>query len=307
MSLIPSNLSLPEGAENIAPYIVSNNLYNAVKYAHYLKRPLLLRGEPGCGKTQFAKVLAHQIYAGSGIDYRTKYFEWHVKSTSKASEGIYTFDYLARLHDSQISGATLKPDKDYVKFGELGKAFRESQPTAPSILLIDEIDKADIDFPNDLLLELDQKRFFISELNEFIEAKESPVVIITSNDEKELPSAFLRRCVFYYIAFPGKDQLQEIVEAHMKSIYSKNDTPLSKEAIENIVKEFEGLHTRMKSNPNASKIISTSELLDWAKIIYGQQKDTSQIELVRKENRQINYPEVLFKTLNDFNLFSKKA
>lgn len=299
---IPTDLNLKDGADGIQPYIVSPELQNAIRYAVHLKRPLLLRGEPGCGKTQFARVLAYQIYKDSDVDYKTKYFEWNIKSTTKAADGIYTFDYFQKLHDSQLK-KELPKDEKYIKKGKLGEAFENSKHSNPSILLIDEIDKADIDFPNDLLLELDQKKFYISELKETIEAEESPIVIITSNDERELPNAFLRRCVFHYIPFPKDKLLIDIVEAHMKRVYQETDEPFSGEAITTIVSEFEKLHGKMKDNPNTSKNVSTSELLDWAKTIYEHQQ--SKNEAITNDGTSILYPEVLFKTLNDFNLHLK--
>lgn len=321
---IPKNLSLETEKDGIEPYIVDGSLQRAVEYAYLLKRPLLLRGEPGCGKTRFAKVLAYQVYTNYNlnkadnekINFKDKYFEWNIKSTSKAKEGLYIFDHLKRLQDSQIEGK-LKEDKDYIKLGKLGEAFEASKKGIPSIVLIDEIDKAEIDFPNDLLLELDQMRFVIEEIKEEKErniiAEEPPLVIITSNDERELPNAFLRRCVFCYINFPEGDNLVNIVKSHIKC-YVDDKKPLDDEKIKAIITEFDNIHKSMKNNGNKDKVVSTSELLDWVKVIYEHYKAKPEdgIQLTKKEiidgkeKVVFNYSEVLFKTLNDFNLFHAK-
>ncbi|MBA4852386.1 MoxR family ATPase [Emticicia sp. BO119] len=302
----------------IPPYLPSESLKKAVEYARLLNRPLLIRGEPGSGKTRLAQAIAFELY---GKEYRKYFFEWYVKSTTKATEGLYTYDYLANLRDSQNKSNEQLPEKEeYVVYGPMAKAF-QSQKQA--ILLIDEIDKADIDFPNDLLLELDQKRFFIKELNKKGElpheekAKNSPIVIITSNDEKELPNAFLRRCVFHYIDLDESDDLDnskenirisrrmEIVKAHIASFSenSKQGELLSDEVIKDIVSRFISLVNEMKAN-NAIKKPDTSELLDWVRIIHYFWLSGSDIKeiLLKKE---IPYPEILLKNLEDFSRFSK--
>lgn len=325
---IPKSLTLEVETNGIAPYIVNDSLQKAVEIAIHLRRPLLLRGDPGAGKTQFAEVLAYQLYKDSGIDYNTKFFKWFVKSTSKAVDGLYTFDYLKRLQDANTKDVGLKKDAEYVKFGQMGQAFRNSKPDAPTILLIDEIDKADIDFPNDLLLELDQMKFVIPEVkdgsridqeriitidknnktNYEVKAEDRPIVIITSNDERELPNAFLRRCVFYYIKFPDEVLLTDIISRHMRS---SKFPKIDKDQLSSIVKEFRRIYTLMKDNPNTEKVPSTSELIDWTKIIYKDYEEGN-LKLVdskipftvtdKENNVRINYSEVLFKTKNDYDL-----
>lgn len=318
---IPQNLSLEKETQGIAPYIVNDSLQKAIEIAIHLRRPLLLRGDPGAGKTQFAEVLAYQLYKDSGIDYKEKFFKWYVKSTSKAVDGLYTFDYLKRLQDANTQGIGLKKDLEYVKFGAMGKAFQNSKEGEPTILLIDEIDKADIDFPNDLLLELDQMKFVIPEIKDGsmkdakgnttneIKAEERPIVIITSNDERELPNAFLRRCVFYYINFPDESLLTDIIVKHMNT---KDFPKIDKVPLASIVQEFKRIYTIMKDNPNTEKVPSTSELIDWTKVIYKhfdegnlQLTDDGKIPFTvidQEQKVRINYAEVLFKTKNDYDL-----
>lgn len=248
--------------ETIAPYIPGEELVRVVELMRILKRPLLIKGAPGSGKTKLSQAVAYELY---GSDYRNHYFEWNVKSTSKAKDGLYTFDYLERLRDAQDKGA-LHPEK-YVRKGGLGRAFEVSTETQPAIVLIDEIDKADIDFPNDLLLELDQLRYEIEEIASDQEANTKrvqraeypPIIFITSNEEKELPPAFLRRCLFYYIEFPGKGDLERIVQA--------NFPYLNQEAVQSVVARFDQLRGEMKNHPNTEKEVSTSELLDWMRAI----------------------------------------
>ncbi len=237
MSGITSGFDQFQGTES---YIVSEELRHAVNVALALERPLLVRGEPGTGKT----LLAENVAAALGFDL----IRWHIKSTTKAHEGLYVYDTVARLHDSRFGDGDVKNIEQYIKLGPLGRAL--AAPTRV-VLLIDEIDKADIEFPNDLLLELDAMRFRISETNREIVASERPVVLITSNNEKELPDAFLRRCVFHYIEFPDRDLMSEIVRVHHPDI---TDTVLDQ-----CLEVFYGLRAR----PRLRKRPSTSELIDW--------------------------------------------
>lgn len=244
----------------LKPYFFDDKLKTAVNMAIALKRPLLLKGDPGCGKTRLAEAVAYALY---GADFDAHYFEWNIKSSSKVSDGIYTFDYIKRLRDAQLDQINNTRHSDeagnYIEKGALAKAFEASKTGKPSILLIDEIDKADIDFPNDLLLELDQKRFEIRELKQNIVAEEAPIIFITSNDEKDLPPAFLRRCLFHYVDFPNQTDLLKIVKA--------NFTDFDDQILNKAIEHFEILRGRMQGNNNAEKRVSTSELIDWIFLI----------------------------------------
>lgn len=296
--------------EDIPAYFPDDTLKKAVELARILKRPLLLRGEPGCGKTRLGQAVAFEIY---GKDYRKKYFEWHIKSTTKAPEGLYTFDHLARLRDIQANEE--KPKIHYRNFGPLGNAFITSTENAPSILLIDEIDKADLDFPNDLLLELDQMRFFVSETGEEVTAAYPPIIYITSNDEKTLPDAFLRRCVFHYIKFPGEQVLMEIARAKIQSQMNIFEKEFSTSLLKDAVRNFLLLYANMKKDPNTDKLPSTSELLDWLRALHYyhfkgeldiENDENTQQEKLRLQNGKLPYLQALVKSLDDYNAHLKK-
>ena len=222
------------------PYISSSELDSIVKVATNLERPLLIRGEPGTGKTQLASSIAREL----NLDLIT----WHIKSTSKAQEGLYVYDTVQRLNDSRFGGGDVGDISKYIKLGPLGRAFKKP---SKSIVLIDEIDKADIEFPNDLLHELDAMSFYIPETGETVTANERPIIIITSNAEKELPDAFLRRCVFHYISFPDPDLMKDIIDAHHPD--------LDKKLLSHCLTRFYWL----RDQPEIRKKPSTSELLDW--------------------------------------------
>jgi MoxR-like ATPase len=230
--------------ESTDSYIVTEELGLAVNAAVTLQRPLLIKGEPGTGKT----LLAEQVAASFGAELLT----WHIKSTTKAQQGLYEYDAVSRLRDSQLGDERVKDIKNYIRKGKLWEAFERDERV---VLLIDEIDKADIEFPNDLLLELDRMEFFVYETQKTVKAKQRPVVIITSNNEKELPDAFLRRCFFHYIDFPDRETMQAIVDVHFPAV--KQD--LVKEALE--------IFFDVRKVPGMKKKPSTSELIDWLKLL----------------------------------------
>ncbi|HMO44159.1 MAG TPA: MoxR family ATPase, partial [Phenylobacterium sp.] len=241
-----------EGTDN---YVATEDLKVAVNAAVALERPLLIKGEPGTGKT----VLAYEIAKAFDAELLT----WHIKSTTKAHQGLYEYDAVTRLRDSQLGDERVKDVKNYIKKGKLWEAF--DAPKRP-VLLIDEIDKADIEFPNDLLQELDRMEFYVYETNETIKAAVRPIVIITSNNEKELPDAFLRRCFFHYIRFPDADTMQQIVEVHYPGIKEK------------LVGEALRIFYDMRKVPGLKKKPSTSELLDWLKLLMVEDIDADTLK-----------------------------
>jgi MoxR-like ATPase len=254
----------------------------AVNGAIALERPLLVKGEPGTGKT----VLAHEIAAALGRPL----IEWHVKSTTKAQQGLYEYDAVSRLRDSQLGDEKVQNISNYIKKGKLWEAFTAKDNP---VLLIDEIDKADIEFPNDLLLELDRMEFHVYETNETIKAKQRPIVIITSNNEKELPDAFLRRCFFHYISFPDRDVMQKIINVHYPNIQN------------NLVREALNAFYGIRDVPGLKKKPTTSELLDWIKLLMVE--DIPPESLRMKEGKDIIPPlyGALLKNEQDVHLFEK--
>ena len=231
-------------------YIATEDLMMAVNAAITLARPLLIKGEPGTGKTQLAQEIARSL--------GTPLYEWHVKSTSKAQQGLYEYDAVSRLRDSQLGEARVHDIRNYIVKGRLWEAFEsEVRP----VLLIDEIDKADIEFPNDLLRELDRMEFFVYETRELVKARHRPIILITSNNEKELPDAFLRRCFFHYIRFPDAATMRSIVEVHFPG--------LKKELLAEALTVF----FEVRETPGLKKKPSTSELLDWIKLLLAEDID----------------------------------
>jgi len=230
-----------------ADYVATDDLKVAVNAAVTLRRPLLVKGEPGTGKT----VLAHEIARAAGAPL----IEWHIKSTTKAHQGLYEYDAVARLRDGQLGDERVHDIRNYIRKGKLWEAF--TSPVLP-VLLIDEIDKADIEFPNDLLQELDRMSFDVYETHETIAAKERPIVVITSNNEKELPDAFLRRCFFHYIKFPERETMQAIIDVHFPGIQKI------------LVNKAMDIFYEVRDVPGLKKKPSTSELLDWLKLLLAE-------------------------------------
>ena len=270
-----------EGTEN---YIATEDLRIAVNAAITLERPLLIKGETGTGKT----VLAEEISKALNMPLIT----WHIKSKTKAQQGLYEYDAITRLRDSQLGDEKVKDVKNYIKQGKLWESFESNERP---ILLIDEIDKADIEFPNDLLQELDRMEFFVYETNETIKAAKRPVVIITSNNEKELPDAFLRRCFFHYISFPDTSTMEKIVDVHYPKIKSK------------LVSESLKVFYELRDVPGIKKKPSTSELLDWLKLLMNEDIKP---EMLREKNANNLIPPLhgaLLKNEQDVHLFERLA
>ncbi len=273
------------------PYIPSPELIEVVNLTIFLqKRPLLLKGEPGCGKTRLARAVADEL----GLPYES----WYIQSTTKARDGFYTYDAIARLQDAQLAHldeqerSKVKDPKNYIKLGPLGRAFYNSlKKSQRTVVLIDEIDKADIDFPNDLLQALDEGRFPIQETGEEIKAnlKQPPIIFITSNDEKDLPDAFLRRCLFHYINFPEKPELINIVNAHFPDAQPG--------VIEAAVRRFQLLRKQMEKDiAKTGKKVSTSELIDWFTILRQYPED----EALRKLEGELPFAGILLKYWKDY-------
>jgi MoxR-like ATPase len=270
--------------EGTDSYIATPDLMLAVNAALALERPLLIKGEPGTGKTLLAEEVARAL--GRPLH------QWHIKSTTKAQQGLYEYDAVSRLRDSQLGDRHVADIGHYIKHGVLWEAF-ESE--VPAVVLIDEIDKADIEFPNDLLRELDRMEFYVYETHQTIRAKNRPLVVITSNNEKELPDAFLRRCFFHYIRFPDRDTMERIVDVH----YPGLKQTLLKEALE--------VFFNLREVPGLKKKPSTSELLDWLKLLLAE--DISP-EALRSQDRKAFIPPLhgaLLKNEQDVHLFERVA
>ena len=269
--------------KNTENYITTEDLEMAVNAAINLEKPLLVKGEPGTGKTELAKQVAKKL----GL----KLFEWNIKSTTKAHQGLYEYDAVSRLRDSQLGDKKVNDIKNYIKKGTIWSAFSSKEK---AVLLIDEIDKADIEFPNDLLHELDKMKFLVYETGEVISAKKRPIVIITSNNEKELPDAFLRRCFFHYIQFPDQETLSKIINVHFPDI-KKN---LLQSALE--------IFFDIREVPGLKKKPSTSEILDWIKLLLVEDISVTDLKKEPKDMLPILYG-ALLKNEQDVQLFEKLA
>ena len=270
--------------EGTSTYIATEDLKVAVNASITLERPIIVKGEPGTGKT----MLAHEVAKSIGAEIIT----WHIKSTTKAQQGLYEYDAVTRPRDSQLGDEKVKDIKNYISKGKLWNAFESSKRP---VLLIDEIDKADIEFPNDLLLELDKMEFFVYETGETIKAKNRPIVIITSNNEKELPDAFLRRCFFHYIKFPEADTMEEIVNVHFPEIKK------------NLIKEAFKIFYDIRDVPGIKKKPSTSELIDWLKLLMTDDIDAKTLK--ESDPKKLIPPlhGALLKNEQDVHLFERLA
>jgi MoxR-like ATPase len=272
------------GFKSTERYIATRDLEVAVNAAVTLQRPLLVKGEPGTGKT----VLAHEVAEALGHPL----IEWHIKSTTKAQQGLYEYDAVSRLRDGQLGDAKVHDISNYIVRGKLWEAFDAAEQ---SVVLIDEIDKADIEFPNDLLLELDRMEFFVYETRQTVVARQRPIVIITSNNEKELPDAFLRRCFFHYIRFPDRETMEKIVQAHYPDL--KQD--LAREAL--------NVFFQIRDVPGLKKKPATSELLDWLKLLMVEDLP---LEVLRSRDTHVVIPPLhgaLLKNEQDVHLFERLA
>ena len=265
-------------------YVATDDLKVAVNAAITLERPLLIKGEPGTGKTVLALEVAKAL--------RTPLIEWHIKSTTKAQQGLYEYDAVTRLRDSQLGDERVKDIRNYIKKGKLWDAFTSQERP---VLLIDEIDKADIEFPNDLLQELDRMEFFVYETGETIKAQQRPIVMITSNNEKELPDAFLRRCFFHYIKFPDTETMRAIIEVHFPGLKGR------------LVSEALKIFYDVREVPGIKKKPSTSELLDWIKLLLNE--DIGPETLRETDPRKLIPPlhGALLKNEQDVHLFERLA
>ncbi len=269
--------------EGTVEYVATEDLMVAVNAAIRLERPLLVKGEPGTGKTE----LARQVASALGL----RLIEWHIKSTTRAQQGLYEYDAVSRLRDSQLGDGRVQDVKNYIKPGKLWDAFTADQKV---VLLIDEIDKADIEFPNDLLLELDRMEFHIYETGETVEARHRPIIIITSNNEKELPDAFLRRCFFHFIAFPDTATMMRIIDVHFPDI--------KKVLVRAALTQF----YEVRETPGLKKKPSTSEVLDWLKLLMADDMDPAAL---RADVRTAIPPlhGALLKNEQDVHLFERLA
>jgi MoxR-like ATPase len=263
-------------------YVATDDLTMAVNASITLARPLLIKGEPGTGKTQLAEEIARSLGA--------PLFEWHIKSTSKAQQGLYEYDAVSRLRDSQLGDDRVHDIRNYIVRGRLWEAFVSEQRP---VLLIDEIDKADIEFPNDLLRELDRMEFYVHETQELVRARHRPIILITSNNEKELPDAFLRRCFFHYIRFPDADTMQRIVDVHYPGLKQE------------LLAEALAVFFRLRDMPGLKKKPSTSELLDWIKLLVAEDIPA---EALRSDDPRKAIPPLygaLLKNEQDIHLFEQ--
>ncbi len=268
--------------QGTSTYVATNDLSLAVNAAVTLERPILIKGEPGTGKTQLAIEVAKSL--GKPL------YEWHIKSTTKAQQGLYEYDAVARLRDSQLGDDRVHDISNHIVHGKIWEAFEcDEQP----VLLIDEIDKADIEFPNDLLLELDRMEFFVYETKQLIKAKQRPIIVITSNNEKELPDAFLRRCFFHYIKFPDQETMRKIVDVHYPKLKK------------NLLAEALNAFYRVRDVPGLKKKPSTSELLDWIKLLLAEDIP---LEALRAKDSRTAIPPLygaLLKNEQDVHLFEQ--